>query len=502
VIDRPNPFQELNWNPDRAHNFGERIVDLWTEWLEKLPSLPVDPGKRQTEVAREVGLEIPAEPMSDDELFAHMRSVLFDNSMYPGHPGFMAYISGSGTVPGAGADLLAAAVNQNVGGWRLSPAATEIELQLTRWFAGCFGLPEESGGLMVSGSAMANFVALKAARDIVGGLEQRVEGIQGRRPLKLYASREVHDVVPRAADMLGIGSSSVRLIEVDDDFRMRTDELEQAIKGDVDAGYQPLAVIATAGTVGTGSIDPLPEIALICERHGVWLHVDGAYGGPAVLSDDLRPLFAGIERADSIAFDPHKWLYTPHSGGCVLTRDFKNLEKAFNLHASYTFEDKERTGRGVDLMTFGPQFSRGFSAFKVWLSLLAHGHRAYSQRIAHDAALSRYLSARMKERPDFELMAPVVLSICCFRYVPEDLRNNGGANEYLDRLNERIMTAVQLDGRVFFSNAVLGDRFVLRTCIVNFRTEADHLDGLIDVTAELGRKLDKELRPDYLAKSS
>ena len=217
-----------------------------------------------------------------------------------------------------------------------------------------------------------------------------------------------------------------------------------------------------------------------------------------MLADDLRPLFAGIERADSIAFDPHKWMYTPHSGGCVLVRKSAHLVVSFSAMAAYVHEDKERSGHGVDLGMMGPQFSRGFQALKVWVSLLAHGRRAYARRISHDAALALYMGARVQERPELELAAPVGLSICCFRYVPPGLADDPGREEYLNVLNERLMTAIQLDGRAFCSNAVLGGRFVLRACIVNFRTEAEDVDALLDVAGELGAKLDAELRPESL----
>jgi glutamate/tyrosine decarboxylase-like PLP-dependent enzyme len=277
---------------------------------------------------------------------------------------------------------------------------------------------------------------------------------------------------------------------------MRLDALEQRIEEDTAARVKPIVVVGTAGTVETGAIDPLPEIADLCERRGLWFHVDAAYGGPAVLAGDLRPLFAGIERADSIAFDPHKWVYTPHSGGCVLVRDLQELNDAFAVNPAYVHTDRSKTGHGLDLRDLGPQFSRGFAAFKVWISLLAHGRDAYARRISHDAALARYLAARVEERDDFELAAPVTLSICCFRYVPPDLpRESVVREEYLSMLNERILIELQMDGRVYCSNAVLDDRFVLRVCIVNYRTEAEDLDATLDVAAELGGRLDRELRP-------
>ncbi len=496
----PEPVRDLDWDPKRARALGEGAVDLWEEFLVSLRELPIKRRHNTGEVRRAVTMPVPDEPLPDEELLAYARKVLLEYSMYPGHPGFMAYISGPGTVPGAVADFLAAAVNQNVGGWRLSPAASEIELHLTRWFAERFDLPEQTaGGFLVSGGAMANFVGLKVARDQRVGAEVRRRGLAGSQPLALYASVEVHAVIDRAADMIGIGMDNVRKIPVNDDFRMRTDELRAAIERDVTGGILPVAVVGSAGTVNTGAVDPFEVIADICAEHGMWFHVDGAYGGPAAFAEDLRPQLAGIERADSIGFDPHKWLYTPHSGGCVLLRDLQHAADAFGgLHPSYIHEDKEAAGSGIDIGMLGPQFSRGFQAFKVWLSFLAHGAAAYSRRISHDAALARYMGERVQERPEFELATPVSLSICCFRYVPPGLPDGPGREGYLDTLNERIMTELQLDGRSYCSNAVLRERFVLRACIVNFRTEAEDVDELLDVAAELGWTLDSELRPAEL----
>jgi aromatic-L-amino-acid decarboxylase len=496
----PPPLRDLDWEPERARAFAERAVELWTELLRRLPDLPVAPLAGETEVREAMAIPVPDEPMAEDDLLAYLRDLTFRWSMYPGHPRFLAYISGAGTAPGVAADLLAAGLNQNVGGWRLAPAATEIELHLTRWFAQELGLPAGAGGLMVSGGAMANFVALKVARDRQAGLGVRQHGVAPGGPFAMYASEEVHVVMDRAADMLGLGMDAVRKIAVDDGLRMRMDALQEAVARDRAAGVRPLAVVATAGTVATGAIDPLGEIADLCDREGLWLHVDGAYGAPAVLADDLRPLFAGIERAHSIAFDPHKWMYTPHSGGCVVVRDLFWLVDSFGAAPSYVYEDKERARHGLDLGMFGPQFSRGFQSLKVWLSLLAHGRRAYGERISHDAALARYLGDLVEAREDFELACPVGLSITCFRYVPADLPAEPAAERetYLDELNRRIMTEIQLDGRVFYSNAVLDGRFVLRSCLVNFRTEAVDMDAVVDVTAEIGAKLDQELRPEAL----
>jgi len=499
VSQAPEPVRDLDWAPERARAFADGAADLWEELLRRLPELPVRRRWSAEEVRNAVAIPVPDEPMADEALLAYLRDVVFEWSAYLGHPRFLAYISGAGTVPGAAADLLAAGLNMNAGGWQLAPSAIEIEVALTRFFANeMFGLPEGAGGLIVSGGAMANFVALKAARDRRAGWDVRNEGILAGPQLGLYLSTETHVVSDRAADMLGIGWANVRHVSVDDGSRMRVDELRAQIARDRETGIRPFAVVGTAGTVSTGAIDALGDIADVCADEGLWFHVDAAYGGPAMLAEDLRPLFAGIERADSIAFDPHKWLYTPHSGGCVLLRDFSLLQGSFDAQPSYIHQDREVTHAGLDLGRYGPQFSRSFWALKVWVSLLAHGRSAYGRRISHDAELARYLGARVEEHPAFELAGPVGLSICCFRFVPPDLPEGSGREAYLSVLNERLMAEMQVDGRVFLSNAVLGDRFVLRVCVVNFRTEAQDMDAVLEVAEELGSKIDGELRPEDL----
>jgi aromatic-L-amino-acid decarboxylase len=263
---------------------------------------------------------------------------------------------------------------------------------------------------------------------------------------------------------------------------------------------KPLAIVATAGTVATGAIDPIDELADLASEFDMWLHVDGAYGATAALVDSLAPGFAGIERADSIGFDPHKWLYTPHSGGCVLLRQVDLLGPAFSVESSYTHEDKQLTGRGADLHQLSPFYSRSFAALKVWVSLFAHGWSAYERRIAHDCDLARYLFELAEDRGELEAFGPQDLSIACWRYAPPDLANRPGRDRYLDLLNERLMYALQDSGRVYPSNAVLNGCFVLRACIVNFRTEAEDVEAAVDLSIEHGRRLDRELRADHLTR--
>ncbi len=498
----PEPVRDLDWDADRAGEFGADVLELWEEFLHRLPELPVSRSWTVDQVREAVAIPVPDAPMPVGEIRRYLHDLVFEYAMYPGHSGFMAYIMGPGTMPGAAADLLASGINQNLGGWRLAPGAMEIELHLMRWFSDRFGLPEAAGGIFTSGGAMASFVALKVARDAMAGWEVRKRGVGAGPQLTIYGSSEVHGVNQRAADMLGLGSDAVRIIPADGNFRLRVGALREAIAADILKGDQPVAVVASAGTVGTGAIDPLDEIADVCSEHDVWYHIDAAYGGVAAMVDDLRPRFRGIERADSIAFDPHKWLYTPQSGGGVLLRDFEGLSRSFSVAASYVHEDKELTGRGIDLFPRGPQWSRSFQGLKVWISLLAHGWNAYERRISHDCALARYLHASAAARPEFETLPQVPeLSIACVRYVPGDLAvapedvRDPVTESYVDRLNERLMAEIQMHGRVFPSNAVIDGRFWLRACIVNFRTEAADMDALLDVASELGARLDREMRP-------
>lgn len=485
---------DLAWSAERAVAFADRAVSLWAELLRGFQGgLPVARHETSTEVRAAVTIDIPKEPLSDEDLERHLRSLMFEHSMYPGHPGFVAYISGAGTVPGAVADLLAAGLNQNTGGWRLGPAATEIEQLLVEWFAHKLGI-DGGGGFIASGGAAANMVGIQLARLSKAGWDVRKSGLAGGPQLKVYSSTETHVTVDRAAEIAGLGRAGVTQVPVDSDMRMDVSALREAIEIDLAAGHRPIAVVGTAGTTGTGSIDPLEEIADLCDAYDLWFHVDAAYGGAAALTDSMRHLFFGLERADSLGFDPHKWLYTPLAGACVIVADPRILTEAFGLHASYVVEETEKTGWGADLAFMSPSFSRHFSAFKIWISLLAHGWDAYERRIAHDVELTRYLQRLVEGEPELEIVSPQRLSIVTFRYVPADLAGDGEAEPYLNELNEQIMFEVEFGGRVYPSNAVVGGRFAIRSCIVNFRTEAEQMEALVAETLRIGRAKDANLR--------
>ncbi|HEX6844554.1 MAG TPA: pyridoxal-dependent decarboxylase, partial [Actinomycetota bacterium] len=440
-MDRPVPVDDLEWDPAAARRLGDAAVDLWAELLERLRDLPVARMTPSDEVAAAVEVPIPAEGMSPEQLVEALRPLFFERSVYTGHPGFLAYISGAGTIPGAAADLLAAGLNANAGGWALSAGVTEFERRLIRWLCDRFGLPGGAGGLVTPGGATSNLTALKAARDRVLP-DVRHRGLDGRA-IAFYASEEAHATVGEAADMLGAGQQAVRAIATDEGLRLRVDDLESRIAADRAAGVLPIAVIGTAGTTATGAIDPLPAIADLCGRDDLWFHVDAAYGGAAVFAESLRPLVAGIERADSITFDPHKWLSVPLAAALLLVRDPQRLRASFSIDAAYVRETTERTGSGENFGEESQAWSRGFSALKIWASLAGHGTDAYDRRLTHDVELAHYLAARVDAEPRLSRPVDPVVPIVCFRYVPETALDDAA----VDDLNERLMEEIRREGR-------------------------------------------------------
>lgn len=489
--ERPRPTRDLDWPHDRAQAFADRMLAVWSEYLKTLPTLPVAHTQSPAEAREALARAVPDDPVPDDELFAHLRELALERSTQTGHGGWMAYISGAGTVPGAPASLLAAGINQNLGGWPLGPGATEIETELLAWFADRLGMPSSSGAF-VSGGATANLTALTVARDTLAGWDVRRDGMNGTQ-LAIYVSDEAHETIDRAADLLGLGTAAVRRIETDSRFRVKPGAMLAAIQRDIAAGTLPLCVVGTAGTTELGAIDPLADLAEIAAEHGCWYHVDAAYGGPAAMVDELKPLFTGIERADSITCDPHKWLNTPISSSLVLVRDPTRQLAAFTLNPDYLQPDAELAQEMVMRYQWSPQWSRPFDALPVWVSLLAHGWRAYARRIVHDVELARWLHQLVNEHDELEPLSEPELSITCFRYVPSDL-TGATDSQYLDELNQQIISAVQQAGQAYPSNAVVSGRVAIRACLIGYRTEAEHVETLVDDVVRFGRRLDAEHR--------
>ena len=485
----------LAMTADEFRALGHRLVDRIAEHLGTLPQRRVTRGEPPADIRNALGSagHLPGEGVDADRALAEAADLLFDHSTFNGHPRFFAYITSSPAPIGMLADFLAAALNQNMGAWKLAPMAAEIEAQTVRWIAELIGFPSTCGGLLVSGGNMANFVCLLAARAAKAGWDVRKNGFGRDSPqLAVYASAETHTWIQKAADLSGLGTGAIRWIPVDERQRMIPAALRSHIEDDRSRGVRPLMVVGTAGSVSTGAVDPLPEVAEICRERDLWFHVDGAYGGLAAqvpgAPDDLR----GLSEADSVAVDPHKWLYAPLEAGCVLVRDAALLRNAFSYHPPYYHFDDDL----LNYFDYGPQNSRGFRALKVWLGLRQAGRAGYVRMIADDIALAGCLHTRMGAHPEFEAVSHS-LSIATFRYVPEDLRARLGSPEteaYLNGLNQELLTRVEKSGEAFLSNAMVGTVFALRACIVNFNTSAEDVEALPELLSRLGRQADEALR--------
>jgi aromatic-L-amino-acid decarboxylase len=485
----------LAMQPGEFREIGHRLVDLVADRLAALPDGPVTRAESPADVRRILGAEqtLPASGSDAGALLTDATRMLFDHSLLNGHPRFFGYITSSPAPIGMLGDFLAAALNQNVGAWQLSPIATEIEAQAVRWIAELIGYPPNGGGLLVSGGNMANFVGFLAARTARAPGNLRKEGLsRAGGSLLVYASAETHGWIKKAADLFGLGTDAIRWVATDAEQRMDSSALRLRVEEDLRLGHHPFLVVGTAGSVSTGAVDSLPEIAVVCREHGLWFHVDGAYGGLAAQAAGSPASLLGLSAADSVAVDPHKWLYTPLEAGCVLVRDASSLRDAFSYHASYYHFDA-----GVmNYFEHGPQNSRGFRALKVWLALRQVGRAGYLKMIGDDMRLAGHLHALMAQHPEFEATSQS-LSITTFRYVPPDLRAQLGSAEvetYLDELNRRLLTAVEKSGDAFLSNAVVGGRFVLRACIVNFHTSLGDIEALPPLISRLGREADTSMR--------
>ncbi len=482
---------------ERFRVLGRNLVDQIARFLDSLPDRAVTRSASPQEIQEMLSTfgPLPEHPTDPTPLVADIAERLFDYSLHNGHPRFWGYITSSAAPIGMLGDLLAASVNPNAGAWHIAPLATEIELETIRWIAELLGYPPGCGGLLVSGGNVANIAGFLAARRAQADWDLRKEGLAGGRPgrcMRVYASSETHTWIQKAADLSGLGTDAIRWIPADGNQRIDTDELVCRIREDRQQGDLPFLIVGNAGTVSTGAIDPLEELAGIAREHGLWFHVDGAYGAPAAmipgLSSDLRAL--GL--ADSLAVDPHKWLYAPLEAGCILVRRGESLRDAFSFHPAYYHFDPEKT----NYFDYGPQNSRGFRALKVWLILRQVGKSGYRETIGEDIRLAGEFFRRLG---DFDLLEPVTqsLSIATFRYVPADLRGRmeqEEVKEYLNALNQEILTRIEEGGEVFLSNAMLDGRFVLRMCIVNFRTSLEDVMALPEVVIRHGREADEALR--------
>jgi aromatic-L-amino-acid/L-tryptophan decarboxylase len=478
----------LELDPETFRALGHRLVDRLAGFLEELASRPVHPGESAAALrARLGGGGVPEAGSDPAAILDEAVDLLLQHSVFNGHPRFMGYITSSAAPLGALADLLTATVNPNCGSFGLSPIGTLIEEQSVRWIAELLGLPAGTGGILVSGGNMANLVAYWAARAAGAGRNVRVEGLSGDRPLlTAYCSTETHTWIQKAADLSGLGTGELRWIPVERDGRMSIAALRLRIGEDRAAGHRPFLVVGTAGTVSTGAVDPLREIRDVCRDERIWFHVDGAYGAPAVIVPGTPTDLDAMADADSVAIDPHKWLYAPLEVGCTLVRNPAHLHDAFGYTPDYYHFDTDEPSPPPNYFELGPQNSRGLRALKVWMGLRQAGREGLAESIAADMRLSRELFALAEDHPEIEAVSQG-LSITTFRYVPPGVDRRAEDQRALNALNERLLDALQQSGRAYVSNALVNGRYVLRACIVNFRTDRPDLEALIEAVVDIGR---------------
>src|SRR5436189_3423354 len=433
---------------------------------------------------------LPTKGTDFDALLKVFREDIIPFSRQNAHPRMFGYVQSPGTPLAAFGDLLASILNANLTVWRSAPAPVELERLTIDWIRQILGFNAEAGGLFVSGGSMANLAAIAAARQAKDYSSDR---------LRIYASSETHFSVAKAAALLGIGRENVRHVAVDEHLRMRPDDLVAKITGDLEEGYVPFCVVANAGTVNTGAVDPLAEIRDVADRFQLWMHVDGSYGAFAVLAKSARGLFAGIERADSIALDPHKWLYLPVDVGCVIYREPEIARAAFAHEAEYTRIIGQQADEAFAFWDYGPELSRRFRALKVWMLLKGVCLQALSEAIEKHLACARHFETLVENSEDFEMLAPVELSIFCSRHLPAGLKRALAAaspsvrekiEEQLDAHNERLLLALQRDGSSYLSNALLRGRFSLRGCVMNYRTTLHDMEILLDDLRRVGAQLE------------
>jgi aromatic-L-amino-acid decarboxylase len=478
---REQTLDPADWDALRA--LAHQMVDDMLTHLETVRERPVWQPMSADARAR-FDQPLPEQPQGAEAVYQEFVEGVLAYPLGNIHPRFWGWVIGTGTPVGVLAEMLAATMNPNLGG--ADHAANEVERQVIAWCKTLLGFPAEASGLLVSGGSMANLVGLTVARNTQAGYDIRREGVRAApRPMTFYASTEVHSSNVKAVELLGLGRDALRLIPVNDEYQIDLGALQEAIAADRAAGCQPICVIGCAGTVNTGATDDLNALADICARERLWFHVDGAFGALAALSPDLRPLVAGMEQADSLAFDLHKWMYMPIEVGCTLVRAEEAHRKAFSLTPDYLVHATRGTAAGSPWFSdYGVQLSRGFRALKVWMSLKAHGVASYRALIQQNVDQTRYLSGLVDDHPNLERLAPAPLNIVCYRYVEPGL-----SEEQLDSLNAELLIRLQEGGIAVPSSTVLRGRFAIRVANTNQRSRREDFDLLVRESVRLGGQL-------------
>ncbi|MFZ6656906.1 pyridoxal phosphate-dependent decarboxylase family protein [Undibacterium sp. TJN19] len=468
-----------DWQALRAQ--GHRMLDDILDYAEHIRERPVWQSIPD-EIRAQFRQTLPVGPSDLATVHQQFMDNILPYSVGNSHPGFMGWVHGGGNPVGTLAEMLAAGLNANLGGRDHMPI--EVEKQLTRWVASLFDFPDSASGLFVTGTSMANFIAVLVARAQALGNSVRLQGVaaSGSR-LVAYTSAGAHACIAQAMDMAGLGTDALRIIPMNSNFEMDTALLQAAIQADRAAGMKPFFIAGTAGSVDVGAIDNLTALADIAKQEQLWFHIDGAFGALAILAPDIAPRLQGIQRADSIAFDFHKWLQVPYDAGFILVRDSAAHYATFATPASYLRREAKGLAAGSPWpCDFGPDLSRGFRALKTWFTIQVYGAERLGRMIAHTCALGQYMKAAILAHPQLELLAPVALNIVCFRYRCENP----------DDINARIVVALQESGISAPSTNIVNQQLAIRAAIVNHRTCAEDIDTLISATVAIGDKLSKQ----------
>ncbi|MGB3716998.1 MAG: aminotransferase class V-fold PLP-dependent enzyme [Candidatus Promineifilaceae bacterium] len=473
-----------DWPAMRA--LGHRMVDDMMTLLEKVRERPVWQPIPE-EVKTYLRQPAPREPQDPEKVYQDFLENVLTESAGNIHPRFWGWVMGTGTPLGMLADMLASGLNPNMGGGEHAPVY--VEEQVLDWCKEMLGFPADASGLLVSGGSMANLVGLVVARNTMAKTNLRKHGLGGtQRRMMVYASSEVHSSVQKAVELLGLGSNSLRIIPVNAEFQIDVRELEEAVAQDKAAGHEPFCIVGCAGTVNTGAFDDLDRLADISQSAGLWFHVDGAFGALAALSPDLDPLTSGMERADSLAFDLHKWMYMPFEVGCALVRNEESHRRSFSLLPDYlTHSDRGLAAGGAWFSEYGVQLTRGYRALKVWMSLKEHGLTKYGRLIQQNVDQARYLAGLVEEVPELELLAPVPLNVVCFRY-----RVTGFDDDALNDINNELLLRLHEGGKAVPSSTMIEGKFAIRAAITNHRSRREDFDLLVREVLRLGREVQRE----------